>query len=153
MPETGGASDCVEFLDPEMLMEGIRDSHLMPCQLSSRPAPSRIARLTGSRIGLDLVSLGPAMLFSGAMPKERFTLTYVVECPGVGVSFNFGVRHTDGYLATGGKTAEARWLTGGRVGWQGAWGTTYATNLRLTVPHMTTQEWLRFARQPRRPPR
>ncbi len=81
-----------------MLLEGIRDSNLMPCQLSARPVPSWIARLTGSRIGLDLVSLGPAMLFSGAILQERYTLTYVLECPGMAVSFNFGIRHTDGYL-------------------------------------------------------
>lgn len=98
MPQFGGAIAYAEFLDPEMLMQGIRDSHLMPCQLSARPSASRIARLNGSRIGLDLVSLGPAMLFSGAMPKERYTLTFVLACPGVGVSFNFGIRHTDGYL-------------------------------------------------------
>ena len=98
MPQFGGVIAYAEFLDPEMLMQGIRGSHLMPCQLSARPARSRIARLNGSRVGLDLVSLGPAMLFSGAMPKERYTLTFVLECPGVGVSFNFGIRHTDGYL-------------------------------------------------------
>lgn len=98
MPEIGGVIAYAEFVDPEMLMEGIRDSQLMPCQLSPRPAVSWIARLNASRIGLDLVSLGPAMLFSGAMPKERYTLTFVLACPGGGVSFNFGIRHTDGYL-------------------------------------------------------
>jgi AraC-like DNA-binding protein len=98
MPEIGGVIAYAEFLDPEMLMEGIRDSQLMPCQLSPRPSASWIGRLNAPRIGLDLVSLGPAMLFSGAMPKERYTLTFVVACPGDGVSYNFGIRHTDGYL-------------------------------------------------------
>lgn len=60
--------------------------------------------------------------------------------------------HTAGYLASQGKVAEAEWLTGDRLGWQGPWGTTYAPNLRLTVPHMTLNEWLQFAREPRRPP-
>ena len=98
MPETGPVMAYAEFLDPEMLMEGIRDSHLIPCQLSARPAASWIGRWSASRIGLDLVSLGPAMIFSGAMPKERYTLTFVLACPGGGVSYNFGIRHTDGYL-------------------------------------------------------
>ena len=88
-----------EFLVPEMLMEGIRGSNLVPCQLSARPSASWIARWSASRIGLDLVSLGPALLFSGAMPKDRYTLTFVLACPGGGVSYNFGLRHTDGYLA------------------------------------------------------
>ena len=98
MPEIGGVVAYAEFLDPEMLMEGIRDSNLLPCQLSARPAVSWIGRWNASRIGLDLVSLGPAML-SGTMPKERYTLTFVLACPGGGVSYNFGIRHTDGYLA------------------------------------------------------
>lgn len=98
MPETGGATAYAEFLDPEMLMEGIRGSSLVPCQLSARPSASWIGRLSASRIGLDLVSLGPAMLFSGAMSKDRYTLTFVLACPGGGVSYNFGIRHTDGYL-------------------------------------------------------
>lgn len=98
MPETGGVIAYTEFLDPEMLMEGIRGSNLVPCQLSARPSASWIARLSASRIGLDLVSLGPAMLFSGAMPKDRYTLTFVLACPGGGISYNFGLRHTDGYL-------------------------------------------------------
>jgi AraC-like DNA-binding protein len=87
MPEIGGASAYAEFRDPEMLMEAIRDSNLVPCQLSARPAASWIGRWSA-----------PAMLFSGAMPKERYTLTFVTACPGGAVSFNFGVRHTDGYL-------------------------------------------------------
>ena len=93
---------------------------------------------------LCLVALSPTGAAEEAATAQRGR--YLVQITGCNDC------HTDGYLATGGKTAEARWLTGGRVGRQGAWGTTYATNLRLTVPHMTTQEWLRFARQPRRPP-
>lgn len=79
-------------------MDAIREASLIPCQLSTRPAASWIARWNAPAFGLDLVSLGPAMLFSGTMPKERYTLTFVTACPGGGVSLNFGIRHTDGYL-------------------------------------------------------
>jgi mono/diheme cytochrome c family protein len=60
--------------------------------------------------------------------------------------------HTPGYAQQGGKIAEAEWLTGDRVGWQGPWGTTYPTNLRLMFQQLSEQEWLARARQPMRPP-
>ena len=44
------------------------------------------------------------------------------------------------------------WLTGSPVGFQGPWGTSYPANLRLSVQSMTEQQWLAFARAPRRPP-
>lgn len=39
--------------------------------------------------------------------------------------------HTAGYLPTNGAVPESDWLCGDAIGWQGPWGTTYATNLRL----------------------
>lgn len=47
---------------------------------------------------------------------------------------------------------EAEWLTGDAMGWQGPWGTTYATNLRLLFQQVDEQAWLARARQPMRPP-
>jgi mono/diheme cytochrome c family protein len=41
--------------------------------------------------------------------------------------------HTAGYVAKRGKVPESEWLKGDVVGYQGPWGTTYASNLRLTV--------------------
>jgi AraC-like DNA-binding protein len=81
-----------------MLAHAIRGAHLTPCQFSARPASSRLARVIGARTCLDFITLGPAMLFSGAMPAECFTLIYVRACPTTGRSFNFGVEHTDGYM-------------------------------------------------------
>lgn len=98
MAEAAAAITFVEFLDPEMLHEAIRDSALTPCLLSGRPLPTWMGRLTGARVGLDLVSLGPAMMISGEMPKHCYTMVYVAACPGEANSFNFGVRHADGYL-------------------------------------------------------
>ncbi len=39
--------------------------------------------------------------------------------------------HTAGYTQTAGGTPQKAWLQGDVVGWQGPWGTTYASNLRL----------------------
>jgi mono/diheme cytochrome c family protein len=38
------------------------------------------------------------------------------------------------------------------AGFKGAWGTTYAANLRLTLSGLTEDQWVTFARVPRRPP-
>ena len=42
--------------------------------------------------------------------------------------------HTPNYPQSGGKTPEKEWLTGDALGWRGPWGTTYAPNLRLSIP-------------------
>ncbi len=61
--------------------------------------------------------------------------------------------HTPGYGAAEGRVSEALWLTGDAVGWSGAWGTTYATNLRLYMAQHTEASWLQTARsfKPRPP--
>lgn len=61
--------------------------------------------------------------------------------------------HSPGYTQANGKTPEATWLTGDRLGWRGPWGTTYATNLRLFLAGMTESQWLAHARtmEPRPP--
>jgi mono/diheme cytochrome c family protein len=60
--------------------------------------------------------------------------------------------HTPGGMEKGPAVPENEWLTGVPVGYQGPWGTTYATNLRLVIGGMTEEQWLLHARQPRRPP-
>lgn len=61
--------------------------------------------------------------------------------------------HTAGYTQSAGKVDEKLWLTGDALGWQGPWGTTYATNLRLYFSQLTQAQWLQQARtmQPRPP--
>jgi len=54
--------------------------------------------------------------------------------------------HTPGYSSSGGKIKEADWLTGDIVGWHGPWGTTYPTNLRLTMASLTEDQWVSYAR-------
>lgn len=61
--------------------------------------------------------------------------------------------HTPGYAMSGGKVPEAQWLTGDALGWQGPWGTTYPTNLRIWFAGMTEARWLKTARTAQfRPP-
>jgi mono/diheme cytochrome c family protein len=60
--------------------------------------------------------------------------------------------HTPGYAEKAGNVPATEWLTGAPVGFQGAWGTSYAANLRLTVNGLTEDQWVTFARVPRRPP-
>jgi hypothetical protein len=50
--------------------------------------------------------------------------------------------HTDGYLMTEGNVPEEDWLAGSPVGWQGPWGTTYPSNLRLRVQEWTEEKWI-----------
>jgi mono/diheme cytochrome c family protein len=60
--------------------------------------------------------------------------------------------HTAGYPESAGKVAEADWLTGNPVGFQGPWGTTYPANLRLVVARMTEAQFVARARGEMRPP-
>jgi mono/diheme cytochrome c family protein len=62
--------------------------------------------------------------------------------------------HTPGFLVNGGKnTAQADWLTGGKLGWRGPWGTTYPVNLRLLFQEMSEDQWVQLAKEiQRRPP-
>lgn len=54
--------------------------------------------------------------------------------------------HTPGYPESGGKVPEKEWLVGHQVGWQGPWGTTYPSNLRLSMQNRTEEEWIKMAR-------
>ena len=60
--------------------------------------------------------------------------------------------HTPGGMEKGPAVPEAQWLTGLPVGFQGPWGTTYPSNLRLVLGTMTEAQWLQHARQERLPP-
>lgn len=55
--------------------------------------------------------------------------------------------HSPGYTQNAGKTPENTWLTGDSLGWQGPWGTTYATNLRLFFAGLSEPQWLVHARK------
>jgi mono/diheme cytochrome c family protein len=61
--------------------------------------------------------------------------------------------HTDAYLINNGNIPVDQWLRGSNFGWSGPWGTTYASNLRLFMQHMSEAEWINIAHSlSRRPP-
>ncbi len=60
--------------------------------------------------------------------------------------------HTVGYGEKAGNVPVGEWLTGSPLGFKGPWGTSYAANLRLTLTALTEDQWVTFARVPRRPP-
>jgi len=49
--------------------------------------------------------------------------------------------HTAGFAPSGGTTPEAQWLLGDSLGFRGAWGTTYSTNLREYIGEISENEW------------
>jgi len=50
--------------------------------------------------------------------------------------------HTDGFPQSGGNIPEAQRLTGRSVGYQGPWGVSYASNLRLLAQSTTEDGWV-----------
>ena len=86
-------------------------------------------------------------LANGQAPKQTGTPNaqiergrYVVEIGGCNDC------HTAGYADAGGKAAEADRLKGDTLGYRGPWGTTYPTNLRLSLGKMTEDQWLKYAK-------
>jgi hypothetical protein len=55
-------------------------------------------------------------------------------------------------MESSGNVPVQQWLTGSAVGFQGPWGTTYPSNLRLALKEITEAQWLARARTPMRPP-
>lgn len=61
--------------------------------------------------------------------------------------------HTAGYAGRQGTVPEKEWLLGNPVGYRSENGTTYGSNLRLTVPAMPEDQWVKYAQsaKPRAP--
>lgn len=54
--------------------------------------------------------------------------------------------HTPGFAMKNGQVPEKDWLTGDALGWRGAWGTTYAPNLRLYMQTLGEDDWVKKAK-------
>ena len=55
--------------------------------------------------------------------------------------------HTAGFAMSQGATPEKDWLAGDALGWQGPWGTTYASNLRTFFQTVDDKAWIEMARK------
>jgi mono/diheme cytochrome c family protein len=80
---------------------------------------------------------------AGAQQKEDASIKrgrYLIQIAGCNDC------HTPGFAPSGGKVAEAQWLTGDQLGWRGPWGTTYPTNLRLLFQELTEDQWVKKAK-------
>lgn len=53
--------------------------------------------------------------------------------------------HTHGYARAGGEVPKRDWLTGSPEGFNGPWGTTYASNLRLLLDGLDEEEWMAYS--------
>jgi mono/diheme cytochrome c family protein len=61
--------------------------------------------------------------------------------------------HTGGYAAKQGNVPEKDWLLGNPVGFRSELGTTYASNLRLTIQNFSEEQWVAYAKNAKpRPP-
>jgi len=54
--------------------------------------------------------------------------------------------HTAGYAEAAGRIPEKDWLKGDTIGWRGPWGTTYASNLRLSMQNLSEDQWIQVSR-------
>ncbi len=55
--------------------------------------------------------------------------------------------HTPGYSQMNGELPEKEWLLGSDVGFSGPWGTSYASNLRLTASNYQEKAFVSYLRQ------
>ena len=112
--------------------------------------PKRLACGTGASIMASLVIASVGMLFSKPSAAAEDPAVkrgqYLVQIGGCNDC------HTAGYAEKAGNLPMDEWLTGTPVGFKGPWGITYAANLRLTLNALTEDQWVTFARVPRRPP-
>ena len=94
----------------------------------------------GFLIALAYVSLTGLAAQSGGSKEQIERGRYVVEIGGCNDC------HTAGYGEAGGKAPESERLKGDTLGYRGAWGTTYPTNLRLSIGKMSEEQWLKYAK-------
>ncbi|QHE84925.1 c-type cytochrome [Hydrogenophaga sp. BPS33] len=101
------------------------------------PSPRAIAAALAA-----LLLCAATLAHADDRPREAVALgRYLVQTAGCNDC------HSPGYTQNAGKTPENTWLTGDSLGWQGPWGTTYASNLRLVFAGLTEKQWLAHARK------
>ena len=84
--------------DPGRLESAMDRADLHLCQLSGSPATSTVTHVRLSGASLDYVHLGPAMLLTGTMPKDCYTVLFVLACPQPAHAFDCAKEFADGCL-------------------------------------------------------
>ena len=104
-----------------------------------------LASLNAHSAGAEAGKSAGSSKASGSKPIERGR--YMVQ---TGHCNNC---HTAAYTRKEGNVPEQDRLLGNPQGFRGPWGTTYASNLRLTVQSFTADQWAKYARAVKpRPP-
>ncbi len=109
-----------------------------------RPASRHVLMASAAALAVWLASGAPVVADQARTPyvKARDPLAagrYLVLIGGCNDC------HTPGYAERGGRLPMSRWLTGNPVGFRGPWGTTYPSNLRLTVQTLSERQWVEMA--------
>jgi len=104
---------------------------------------------------LMLIAIGSLFLLNGCEPKtqeeeqsQKSSEPHIMAANQVEAGRYLAIVagcngcHTEGYLETGGNIPEEDWFAGSSLGWQGPWGITYPSNLRLAVQDYTEEDWV-----------
>lgn len=94
-----------------------------------------VALLMGGQMGNGQVSKQ-----AGPNPQQIERGRYVVLIGGCNDC------HTAGYGEANATTPESERLKGDTLGFRGPWGTTYPTNLRLSIGKMTEDQWVKYGK-------
>ncbi|VWX56046.1 Cytochrome c mono-and diheme variant [Burkholderiales bacterium 8X] len=110
-------------------------------------APRTRRLLAALLVGSIAPTLSASALAAGGSKAEIERGRYVVKLGGCNDC------HTAGYAPSGGKVPESAWLMGDSLGFQGDWGTTYPSNLRIYMARLPVDQWvLRAHKMVSRPP-
>lgn len=95
-----------------------------------------------------LLAAGPAVVHAAQpeVPRPKPDKTLIERGRYLAIVGGCSDCHTAGYSESEGQLPESFWLRGNPVGFRGIWGTTYATNLRLSLSKMPEEQWLVYAR-------
>jgi mono/diheme cytochrome c family protein len=94
-----------------------------------------LALLLGCQMGK-----GQSVKQSSRNPQQVERGRYIVEIGGCNDC------HTAGYAEADGKMPESDRLKGDVLGYRGPWGTTYPTNLRVSIGKMTEDQWVKYGK-------
>lgn len=98
MDNTPSSASLVRIDDPEALSGAIQGAALWPVRLAGGAGSSELARLVLPGACLDFARIGSALLVTGAMTEQAYTLIFILDCPETAHAFNFSTAHNDGYI-------------------------------------------------------